>query len=69
MKDKMIIGLLLSVLFLFIIALTGIGTNEITGMAIVQSEQPVEFPGYAVFIAIITCMVGFVFIKNHHDTK
>ncbi len=68
MKDKLMLGLLLSVIFLFFLAIVGVGDGA-TGMSIVQSESSIEFPGYAVFLAIISCMVGFVFIKNHHDSK
>lgn len=68
MKEKLILGLMLSVLFLFLVAMIGIGDSA-TGMSIIKSAGSVEFPSYAVFITIVACMVGFVFIKSHHDSK
>jgi hypothetical protein len=68
MRNKIILGLLLSAVFLFFIAIVGFGSGA-TGMSIVQSPGSVEFPGYIVFIAIIASLVGFVFIKSYHDRK
>ena len=44
MKDKIVLGLLLSVLFLFFLAIIGAGTGA-TGLSIVQSSNNIEFPG------------------------
>jgi len=68
MKDKIMLGLLLSVLFFFFIAILGVSDGT-TGMAIIQSSSPVELPGYSIFVAIIACLVGFVFIRQHHQEK
>lgn len=68
MNDNLILGLLMSAVFLIFIAIVSFGEGA-TGLSIIQSPGSVEFPGYIIFLVIIVSIVGFVFIKAHHDGK